>query len=227
MVKLTGKLNHLVMTQQKPPDTEAIIFRAALLVFSRKGFAATRMQEIADHAGINKALLHYYFRSKEKLYQQVFARIFQEHFQKLGNLVNEEDTFRQVLEKLINRYMDIIRRNPEIPHFLLRESADGGARVMQVLENMLGHDPKMIPIHLFIEQHRKAVKRGEIRNSDPLQLFLTVMGASLFYFITRPILGVVLPVDTKRKEDRFLKQRKREILDTIYSGIRKGEKDVV
>jgi len=202
-------------------DTRERIFRAALEIFSQKGFAGARMQEIADRAEINKALLHYYFRSKEKLYQRVFVYIYTDHFRRLGELVPAEVNFRDGLKKLIDRYMDIIRANPEIPHFLLRESADGGERVRETLARLLREQPQALPVQRFVEEHRRAVERGEIRPGDPLQLLLTVLGACLFYFITKPILGAVLPVDTRRREDLFLARRKREILQIIYDGIKR------
>ncbi|UCG28570.1 MAG: TetR/AcrR family transcriptional regulator, partial [Bacteroidales bacterium] len=113
---------------EKKPGTEALIFEAAKRVFGRKGLDGARMQEIADEAGINKALLHYYFRTKEKLFEAVLTDIFQSFFPKAMVIMADPDiSIREKIEQFVNIYISLIQENPYMPGFMAHELTKGGA----------------------------------------------------------------------------------------------------
>lgn len=102
-------------------NTEEKILEAAKEVFIEKGNDGARMQEIADKAGINKSLLHYYYRTKEKLFESVFKFAFSQFAPKFLNTFNTGEDFFTQLRKFIDIYIDLISKNSFIPMFILNE----------------------------------------------------------------------------------------------------------
>src|SRR6185436_18120443 len=106
---------------RKDRSTEEKILAAAKKVFTHEGMAGARMQDIADEARINKALLHYYFRSKDKLFETIFLLEAQKFFPKI-NMIFESDTpLFEKIEKFVNEYITEIQENPYLPWFVLNE----------------------------------------------------------------------------------------------------------
>ena len=108
-------------TAQAEPSPEERIRQAAREVFTRKGYAATRTRDIAERAGINLALLNYYFRSKEKLFHLIMMETVQHFAMTIKDLLNDPDTgVEKKLELIISRYIDMLSREPNFPFFILR-----------------------------------------------------------------------------------------------------------
>src|ERR1700712_1244053 len=106
------------------PDqsTEEKIKEAARTVFTRKGFAATRTRDIAEEAGLNLALLNYYFRSKEKLFEIIMAEKMQKFFGVLSPIVNDATTsLEKKIEQMADKYVELLSANPDLPIFVLTE----------------------------------------------------------------------------------------------------------
>jgi TetR/AcrR family transcriptional regulator len=105
----------------KSKDTESRILDAARIIFIKKGLAGARMQEIANEAGINKALLHYYFRSKEKLFDKIFVDVFQTISAGIGEALDPQLSVMEQLENLVTVYIKVISKNSFLPVFILNE----------------------------------------------------------------------------------------------------------
>src|SRR5579863_7479062 len=106
----------------KESSTEERIKEAARRLFTLKGFAATRTRDIAEDAGINLALLNYYFRSKQKLFDIIMLENFRQFIQGItAEVFSEEGTIEQKLEKVITAYIDFLSQNPDLPLFILNE----------------------------------------------------------------------------------------------------------
>ena len=120
----------------KKQNTEEKILEAAKEVFIREGKSGTRMQEIADKAGINKSLLHYYYRSKDKLFGAVFQFAFSKFGPNLIKIIGEGNDVFEVIETFIDKYLDVISKNPFIPMFILNEvnKKDTGF-IVRILKN--------------------------------------------------------------------------------------------
>ena len=108
------------------PDTEQRIFDAALTVFARKGRDGARLQEIADHAGINRALLHYYFRTKSQLYEAVFEHGCRQFMTGLSQSLRAEQGFEDSLRTFVYGYIDYIYEHQEMARLMLNECLCGG-----------------------------------------------------------------------------------------------------
>jgi AcrR family transcriptional regulator len=106
---------------QADRQTEEKIFDAATEIFEEKGLAATRMQDIADRAGINKALLHYYFRSKEKLFMAVFDKLSEKMFAKFASIFEKDMPFEEKIRYFFEEHISFLQKNSKLPLFILSE----------------------------------------------------------------------------------------------------------
>jgi len=197
-------------------NTEEKILNAAKEVFVEKGKDGTRMQEIADKAGINKSLLHYYYRSKEKLFGAVFQFAFKQFAPKIMNVFSADDDLFTQLRNFISLYLDLISKNRFIPMFILNEvNRNDTSFIIKVI--------KMVEINP--EQYRKKVydeiEKGTIREIDPNQLMVNTIAMCLFPFIGRPIIQIILFDENEEEYEKFLETRKKEVADFIINSIKK------
>ena len=200
-------------------STEEKIFQAAITVFVEKGRYGAKMQEIADKAQINKAMLHYYFRSKDKLYSHVFETVFSHVFGSIHHIFERDIPFSEALRLFLDEYIDLIDNNPKVPLFIMRELSEGAEFLQEIVSRELLSNDFRLP-QLFIDKIQKAVDSGEIRAVDPMQLFITIIGSSLYFFMAEPMLKIF--VGSSRGFDRmtFLEERKEHIFDIIINGIK-------
>jgi len=199
---------------------EEAILAAAMDVFIEKGRHGATMQEIADRAGINKAMLHYYFRSKENIYGRIFESVFLYMINSFLINFNDSDVFEVNLRKFIGNVHDIIKNNPKIPLFIARELGEGGATVSRIVSQLsqgnIIDGPRRIIAHI-----NAARDRGEIRNADdPRQLMMTIIGSIVYFFIAEPIFKALFPVPPDFDRNKFIEERKEAIFNVIYYGIK-------
>lgn len=161
--------------------TEEKIKEAARKVFMKKGYAATRTRDIAEEAGINLALLNYYFRSKEKLFNQVMKEKMQQFFGVLLPVISDPSTKLEIkIELIVSNYIDTLTENPDLPLFVLSEMKDADH-----LSDILPVE-KLTPKVSFIKQLQE--KRPDIH---PVHFLMNILGMTVFPFIARPAFGVI------------------------------------
>lgn len=197
---------------------EVQIFEAALKCFARKGKDGARMQEIADEAGINKAMLHYYFRSKDRLYHAVVGYVMRQFLASLEGPLRGADTFRETLRRFIDAYMDFVAGHPDVLKLLISENLSGG-EVMGEHVRALVEASDAAPPRLFAARIAEAVARGEIRPVNPLQMLLTTVSGCVLPFLMMPTLRVFAPGAVTRRE-AFLEARKDHLFEVLYEGLR-------
>jgi TetR/AcrR family transcriptional regulator len=195
-------------------NTEERILVAARKVFMQKGLAGSRMQDIADEAGINKALLHYYYRTKEKLFEIIFL----EHKQKMfGNLVKILDSDKSVLEKIeliIEHEQDSLQALPQLPLFIMNEVNCNPERVMEM------HDKMMKDVQLkFFAQVEKEIAEGKIRPIKPLDLMLNLVGLNVFPYLSMPMFGHIMEM-SEAEIQTFMKNRRHTIKEFIFNALK-------
>ena len=163
-------------------STEEKIKEAARKVFLKKGYAATRTRDIAEEAGINLALLNYYFRSKEKLFSHVMLEKMQQFFGALFSVINDPSTKLEIkVDRIVNNYIDMLLENPDLPLFVLSEiKADPGH-----LGNILPVE-KLTPKVSFIKQLQE--RRPDV---NPAHFLMNILGMTVFPFIARPAFGAI------------------------------------
>lgn len=180
--------------QKKQLDltTEEKIKKAALKLFTRKGFSATRTRDISEEAGINLALLNYYFRSKQKLFELVMAEILQKFFSGITEIFNDEDTsLEQKIKVFVARYTALLKDQPDLPVFIFHELRMDP----QKLASKIGAN-KVFKSYFF-KQLAMEMDRKKIARIHPLHYVLNMLGMSVFPFIAAPLLKHIAGLDAK------------------------------
>ncbi len=200
--------------KNKSVETQALILKVAKSVFAQKGYAGARMQEIADEAGINKALLHYYYRSKEKLFEQVFEEAVQKLIRPIGVFLADDSALFQKIRKLCHHYYSVLSEFPFIPNFVINELSVDPDRLMTMIQSVGLSEGK----ETTVKQIDQCIKRGEIRDIDPNELIWNIMCLCVFPFLSKPIASNILykNVDV----DQVLKNRSDKVADFIIESIR-------
>ena len=202
---------------EKIQETEEIILNAAMEEFIDKGRHGAKMQNIADRAGVNKALLHYYYRSKEKLYTKIFKIVYKRFFSEFVELFSEDKPFLEILHSFIPTYMNMLNKNPKIPLFIMKELSEGGETVHNVIKKAVNEEE--LSVKNFYAIIQKAIEKGEIIPLDPRQLVATIIGSCLFFFIAEPIFTALLVNDPVFDREQFIKERQQAVYETITMGI--------
>jgi len=196
-------------------NNEHKILEAAKTIFQKKGMAGARMQEIADSAGINKALLHYYYRSKQMLFEAVFFQAFGLIAPKLGEVLNSEISLFDKIKLFTKGYISFAIAHPYLPRFIIQELNQNP----DFAEKLIQHN-SFPNIDIFKNQIETAVKNGKIRAISPEQLFINIMSLTVFPFIGAPLLKGF----TKLNEADYkvlIEERKTMVADFIINAIKK------
>ncbi|WP_080779733.1 TetR/AcrR family transcriptional regulator [Chryseobacterium phocaeense] len=169
---------------KKDFSTEEKIKEAARIVFYRKGFAATRTRDIAEEAEINLALLNYYFRSKQKLFEIIMIETLSGFVRNMITVLNDEKTnLDDKVSEIATRYIDLITEEPEIPTFIVSEIRSNPALLLNKLPIR-----EVLMNSVFFKQHQQAVAEGKIKEPNPLHFLMNLMGLIVFPFIAKPLL---------------------------------------
>jgi TetR/AcrR family transcriptional regulator len=197
-------------------STEEKILSAAREIFFQKGFSGARMQDIADEAGINKALLHYYFRSKEKLFETIFREAFEKLVPRIIEVFSSELPFFDKIRAFCEAYVTMAMENPFIPIFILNEMH----RNPEGFQKTFGDIPKKVPHTLLKSVIKKATDDGLIREIDPPQLIMNMLSLCMFPTISRPMFQLVMNMSDAQFK-KMSELRKTEVADFIIQAIKK------
>jgi AcrR family transcriptional regulator len=200
----------------KDTGTEEKILAAAKKVFTTKGMAGARMQDIADEAGINKAMLHYYFRDKDKLFEVVFLEEAQKFFPTINSIFNSDATLFEKIENFVNEYIDEMQENPYLPWFVLNEI---NRDPEQFLYKIWGKDNLPDP-GKFLQQIEKEVKKGNIKRTSPVHFLMNLLSMTIFPFVAKPMITRNMKLNEKQFH-QAMEQRKKEIPKFIIDAIKK------
>ncbi len=195
-------------------NAEEQIFAAAREIFQRNGFAGARMQDIADEAGINKAMLHYYYRSKEKLFEEVFRHSAMQLLPPLFAMLNATLPLEEKVQRFVREYIDILAANPNLPPFILHEVHRDPERLKQFMLSQSSGS-----LERFVAQVRTEVERGTIRPIAPEQFFTHLVGLCVFPFVARPLLQRALGLSDDDFAG-FVQARKEEVVTFILNSLR-------
>lgn len=197
-------------------QTEEKIFDAATEVFEEKGLAGARMQNIADLAGINKALLHYYFRTKDHLFDAVFAKLALKMFMKFAPIFSEDKTIEDKIRFFFRAHIDFLQQNPRLPGFILNEINHNPQRIQKLMKTI---DVRGIWENI-LEHHKDELDRYNINEENIPQIMTTIVSLSVFPFAARGIFEVLLNnigVDF----DKYLEERKEFAAEFVIKALKK------
>ena len=202
--------------EQRDITTQEKILQAAEKVFQEKGFDGARMQEIADKADINKGLLHYYFRTKNRLFEAIFIKAFNHIVSSVKVILSSDRPLMEKLELFIDKYIDVIMKNPAIPRFVLNElNTNPNKFVNKMLAQANRPD-----LEGFFNTVDKEIKAGLIKPIDPRHLMIDIVGMCIFPFIGRPMLQGILQLDNQEFK-ALLKERKAHVAEIVRRTIEK------
>ncbi|MEA3462204.1 MAG: TetR family transcriptional regulator [Bacteroidota bacterium] len=183
-------------------ETEEKIIASAEKLFHQKGKTGCSMQDIADDAGINRTLLNYYFRSKDQLFEAVFRQAMGRFVPDLAAMMNTHVSFEQYVPALVEKIIDTLLENPQIPIFVLQELSSNPQRMPQIIKEM-GIDPA------------KAMEKmgGEgavppIGGLDPRQVILNLISLCIFPFAAKPVVLDILYNGDNEAYIAAMKERK-------------------
>jgi TetR/AcrR family transcriptional regulator len=206
------------LAKKKPDiDTEKAILEAARKVFTHKGYAAARMDDIAKEAGMNRALLHYYFRSKEKLFDLVFAQRVGEFFRGLVQIISGSGTLEEKITAIVVHDIDMIRSQPDLPIFIMQELSQNPDRLVQMAATS-GANPAMM-MKAFRKAVEEAINKKQIRPIDAGQLLINTMSLCVYPFMAKPMIKAVQELND-RSFDKMIDRRKTEIVDFVMTSIK-------
>lgn len=196
-------------------QTEKQILEAAKQVFQERGFAGARMQEIADKAGINKSMLHYYFRSKDNLFQTVFQKSIRQFFPKIFEVLNSGLAFHPKINKLVETYYQMFKEQPHLPRFIIHEMNQHPDRFKQFVSSIGIEIPEQ-----FIKQIRTEIEAGTMKEIDPREFIINTIGMCVFPLIARPMIETVFGMNDEQYQ-QFLEHRKKELPKFILNAVKK------
>lgn len=196
-------------------NTEQKILDAAEDVFQEKGYDGARMQEIAERAGINKGLLHYYFKTKDALFDGIFGLAINGMISKITGILELDISLEEKISLVVDQYMALLLKRPNLPRFVLNELNKNADKFIarhfskEARSSFAG----------FMRSVQQGVDNKKIRQIDPYQLFINMMSLLIFPFVGRPLMQGVFAM-TNDEFKKLVAARKEHIKDFIWQSIK-------
>jgi AcrR family transcriptional regulator len=199
-------------------QTEEKIFESATEVFIEKGMDGARMQDIADRAGINKSLLHYYYRTKDHLFNAVYEMIAGQMFKKFAPVFDENLSLEEKIRFFLREHISFMQKNPRLPSFILNEIHRNPERIRKLIQSI-----DINKLWTTLEaQHKEELKRYNITKKNLPQFMTTVAGMSVFPFAAKPIIASIME-KMGYNFDQYIEERKEYAADFVINSLKKQE----
>ena len=197
-------------------QTEEKIFDAATDVFIEKGMDGARMQDIADRAGINKSLLHYYYRTKDHLFNAVYEMIAGQMFKKFAPVFDENLSLEEKIRFFLREHITFMQKNPRLPSFILNEIHRNPERIKKLIRSF-----DINKLWTTLEaQHEEELKIYNITKENLPQFMTTIAGMSVFPFAAKPIIASIME-KMGYNFDNYIEDRKVYAADFVIKAIKK------
>jgi len=202
-------------TRGRPEESRAAILKAAVSEFAQEGVAGARTDAIARSAGVNKALLYYYFEDKEALYRAVLDQVFGGVRAAIHEALSQDLSPREKLARYVGAHFDYIASNPQYPRIVQAEFLRAG-RDPSRLEHIAKHYFR--PVFLELSGLLKAgAQSGDFRQVDPIHFIPSMISVIVFYFNTAPIMKQMTGSDPMSAER--LAERRAAVVDFISAAL--------
>ena len=225
MVKPSGKRPAAASAASLPPcdgATEQRILDAAHAVFVRTGTAGARMQEIAREAGVNSALVHYYFRSKGRLAEAVFHRAAAQLMPAVVGVLTSDRPLRDKVRAFVELELDRLTRTPYLPAYIISELAHHPERITQLVSGLTGSQPDALGrtlLRIVGAQIDEEVRVRRMRPITPEQFLVNLLSLCIFPFAARPMICALMGLDDKAFA-RFIRDRREQLPDFFLDALR-------
>ena len=204
------------MTINEDQSMEQRILEAAERLFLQKGFSMTSTTEIAKEAGCNQALVHYYFRTKDNLFETIFTKKFEDFFSGLDFIDEPGAPFETTLRRLVEAQFELVRRNPQLPFLVINELTTNPSRIESLKQRVGGLVEGMHSrLGAMLEA---AIAAGRIRPVGMIDVLFDLLSLNVAVFLAAPIVKPVLGLDDAGYE-AIIEARKREIVELIVRGL--------
>lgn len=171
--------------ESRTSKTEKQILDAADKVFQNKGFKNSKISEIAELAGVNNALINYYFRSKENLFNKVLHAKIDLLAQSMSNVIDRNIAFCETIKDLVEAQFDFFRDNESLPRFILSEILIDESRIDIFRENVI---PVIIRANMDLDNRlREEIAAGRVRNMEMFDLLYAITSVNVLCFLVEPI----------------------------------------
>lgn len=199
---------------KRDPDARERLLTIATQSFYEKGYYGVRMQEIADKAGLNKAMLNYYFRNKEQLFDAVFEQALGVLLPSLQRFFSDQAPLQEKISRLIDEYTDLLQTHPHVPVFILSELRMHPQKLDALSQNA------PFQTDLLLAQISKEVEAGKIRPVEPRTFVLHLFSCCIFPHVS----GLLWQNYFKLDQDEYkelLQERKQDIMDMFWNNLQK------
>lgn len=201
-------------------DTEERILQAAHRVFLARGVDGARTQDIANEAGVNKALLHYYFRSKERLAETVFSRAARALFPRLAEAITGDGTIEQRVHRFVAVELDFLQSNPYLPGYIVTEIRAHRVRMQALIRAILPVEQmRSVVLAGLQRQLDEEAAAGLVRPMRADDFVVNLISLIVFPFVAAPMLEVMLGLDAPAFGE-FIERRKEELADYVMRAMR-------
>ncbi|NOY88616.1 MAG: TetR/AcrR family transcriptional regulator [FCB group bacterium] len=196
-----------------PSNSKEIIIQTALVEFAKYGLSGARVDRIAKNAKVNKAMIYYYFSSKENLYNEVIKRHLVDKIAQLRYHLAQNDNLKTALEGFVDTYAKAFGGDRNMISIILRELAQPDSKVVITMANILKESG--LP-EQFLKMLSKEMENGTIRSVNREQTLVSFITMNLGYYLIAPIINQVLNIDNRQQ---FIEQRKKAIVDLFLKGV--------
>ena len=193
---------------------ELRIREVAQHLFFSQGYAATSTTQIAREVGCTQALVHYYYRTKENLFRQIFLEQVLAALNLIGRSLANEDSFDRFVEQAISMYFDALMGNPRLPFFVLEELVSNPERRKYLRENFVKNPSYALLYMQFDARMRQEQREGNIVKTDPFDLMMTIASLTVFTFLSLPMYRDLLSRTDDQVKDYIL-HRKAEVINMV------------
>ena len=203
---------------QKDETTEKKILDAARKVFHQKGYEGASMKAIADEAGFTKALVHYYFRKKENLFDRVFQETLESFVPQVIHLIGSELPFEEKIRAIVDIYITSLQKNPHLPTFIFHAvQSDIDTIINKFVKNQSA--APSLEMMKFLKQLQGEVMTGNIKAVDPRHIIINLIAMTVFPFMMKPVMVNLFQMD-EASFKRFVEERRDLVPAFLLNGLK-------
>ena len=199
-------------------STEQIILDAAEAEFFEKGYGNTKTVAIAKRAGVSHSMLHYYFRTKEQLFQKIFKEKVQILAQMFGGIFEKDRPFTETVRLVVETQFNFAAQNPQLPPFIFNEILSNGENRKWAIETLF---PQIFPYYCTIEKLlNDEIAKGAVRPITMRDLMMNVISVNIATFIALPVLKDAFNLDNSEALTRFFNERRESNVQFILNALK-------
>jgi len=212
-------IDKMVNDQMVNESMELRIREVAQELFFKQGYAATSTTQIAKEVGCTQALVHYYYRTKENLFRQIFLEQIEAALNVISRSLASEQSFEDFLRSAISLYFDTLMQNPRLPYFVLEELVSNPERRKYLREHFV-KKPSYAMLYMQLDARVKVEQQaGRLVKVDAFDIMMSVASLTVFTFISLPMYQDLLS-RTDEQVREFVHHRKEEVTRLVLQGVR-------